>query len=219
MIFWLKLRLSLPEDDWLHFFPMLAGCRSGPQSRLLPNRKRVCTCPSDPPMQCRDFVIYIAVKPSLKRHTLGWQALVLRVGLRRRERIQDCSAIKGQQSDKWHWWRKFIGTQTSVPYQQPDNRHDWKFVLVIEIPQPILEQFCPLFIQIAQMCLILPRWGLILPRIPPPTPVLYSAVNMYIHKHLQPHPKTSLFLVWTWKWAKWTTVWATWTPTGKCFEK
>ena len=27
------------------------------------------------------------------------------------------------------------------------------------------------------MGLILPRWGLILPRIPPPTPVLYSAVT------------------------------------------
>ena len=30
---------------------------------------------------------------------------------------------------------------------------------------------------LAQMGLILPRWGLILPRIPPPTPVLYSAVT------------------------------------------
>ena len=37
---------------------------------------------------------------------------------------------------------------------------------------PILEHFCPLFAQIAQMGLILPRWGLILPRVPPPTPVL-----------------------------------------------
>ena len=35
----------------------------------------------------------------------------------------------------------------------------------------------PLFVQIAQMVLISPRWGLILPRIPPPTPVLYSAVT------------------------------------------
>ena len=42
---------------------------------------------------------------------------------------------------------------------------------------PILEQILLLFAQIAQMGLILPRWGLILPRIPPPTPVLYSAVT------------------------------------------
>ena len=42
---------------------------------------------------------------------------------------------------------------------------------------PILEPLCPLFVQIAQMGLILPRWGLALPRIPPPTPVLYSALT------------------------------------------
>ena len=34
-------------------------------------------------------------------------------------------------------------------------------------------------------------------------------------KHPQPHPKTPVFLAWTWKWAKWTTVWAKWTPTGQ----
>ena len=48
---------------------------------------------------------------------------------------------------------------------------------MIEFPPPILEHFCPLFVQIAQMGLILPRWGLILPRKPPPTPVLYSVVT------------------------------------------
>ena len=42
---------------------------------------------------------------------------------------------------------------------------------------PIPEHFCLLFGQIAQMGLILPRWGLILPRISPPTSVLYSAVT------------------------------------------
>ena len=36
---------------------------------------------------------------------------------------------------------------------------------MIEFPPPILEDFCPLFVQIAQKGLILPRWGLILPRI------------------------------------------------------
>ena len=34
-------------------------------------------------------------------------------------------------------------------------------------PPPILEHFCPIFVQIARMSLILPRWGLILPRMPP----------------------------------------------------
>ena len=42
---------------------------------------------------------------------------------------------------------------------------------------PILEPFCPHYVQIAQMSLFLPRWGLALPRIPPPTPVLHSAVK------------------------------------------
>ena len=48
---------------------------------------------------------------------------------------------------------------------------------MIEFPPPILEHFCPLFVQIAQMGLILPRWALILARIPPPPLVLYSAVT------------------------------------------
>ena len=47
----------------------------------------------------------------------------------------------------------------------------------IEFFPQILEHFCPLFVQIAQIGLILPRWGLILPRSPPPAPVLYSAVT------------------------------------------
>ena len=36
----------------------------------------------------------------------------------------------------------------------------------------LLEHICTFFIQIAPVGLILPRWGLILPRIPPPTPLL-----------------------------------------------
>ena len=83
---------------------------------------------------------------------------------------------------------------------------------------PILEHFWPHIIQIAQIGLILPRWGLILPRKPPPSPVLYSAVTkplLRYTKHLQPHPKTPLFLAWTWKWAKSTTIWAIWTSTGQ----
>ena len=31
-------------------------------------------------------------------------------------------------------------------------------------------------------------------------------------KHPKIHPKTPIFLAWTWKWAKWTTVWATVDP-------
>ena len=46
---------------------------------------------------------------------------------------------------------------------------------MIEFFFTILEHVCPLFVQIAQMSLILPRRGLILPRKPPATPVLYSA--------------------------------------------
>ena len=57
---------------------------------------------------------------------------------------------------------------------------------------PILEHFCPLFIQIAQMGLILPLWGLILPRSPPPTPVHYSAVTHpflgYVRTQNNPKP-------------------------------
>ena len=57
---------------------------------------------------------------------------------------------------------------------------------------PILEHFCPLFIQIAHMGLILPMWGFILPRIPPLTPVLYSAVTHtfwgYVHTQNIPKP-------------------------------
>ena len=41
------------------------------------------------------------------------------------------------------------------------------------------------------MGLILPRWGIILPRIPPPTPVLYSNVTHPFqgYVHIQTFPK------------------------------
>ena len=48
---------------------------------------------------------------------------------------------------------------------------------MIEFPPPIIEHFCPFFVQIAQMGPNLSRWGLILPRIPRPTPVLYSGIT------------------------------------------
>ena len=55
-----------------------------------------------------------------------------------------------------------------------------------------------LFVQIAQMGLILPRWVLILPRIPPPTPVLYSVVtkpfrDMYEHETPPAPPQNTPF--------------------------
>ena len=59
-------------------------------------------------------------------------------------------------------------------------------------------------------------WGLILPRIRPPPPVLYSVVTPFGNIiHHQAHPKTPLFLAWTWKWAKWTTVWEIQISTGQ----
>ena len=54
----------------------------------------------------------------------------------------------------------------------------------------LLRKFCPLSVQIAQMGLILPRWGLILPRIPPPSPLLYSAVTKPLLGVCTKHPKT-----------------------------
>ena len=100
-------------------------------------------------------------------------------------------------------------------------------IFMIEL-SPILEHFCPMLVQIAQLGLILPRWGLILPRTPPPTSVLHSAVtipktsvfytavtNPIWQNTPSAQPKTPLFLTWTWKWAKSTTVWAKWTPTGQ----
>ena len=62
---------------------------------------------------------------------------------------------------------------------------------------PILEQFCPLFRQIAHIGLIFPKWGLILPRIPPANPVLAQSSqtpfwDMYRHKTPpNPPPNTS----------------------------
>ena len=71
------------------------------------------------------------------------------------------------------------------------------------------------------------QMGLILLRIPPPTPVLYSAIthpfqgNVRTHNTLkaQAHPKTPFLLACTWKWAKCTAVWAIWIPTGQTVWK
>ena len=64
----------------------------------------------------------------------------------------------------------------------------------------ILEHICPFLVHIAQMDLILPWWGLILPRIPPPTPILYSAVTHpflgYVHIQNIPKPTPKHHFSW-----------------------
>ena len=88
--------------------------------------------------------------------------------------------------------------------------YDWIF-------SPNSRALLPTFVQIAQIGLILPRWCLILPSMPFPTSVLYSAVTRPFlgctyTKKTQPHPNTLLSLAWTGKWVKWTTIWANWDP-------
>ena len=70
---------------------------------------------------------------------------------------------------------------------------------MIEFSPPILEHFCPLLVHVAQMGLILPKWGLTLPRIPPQhlffTQLSQTSFgDMYVHKTPQAHPKTPIFL-------------------------
>ena len=69
---------------------------------------------------------------------------------------------------------------------------------MIEIFFPILEHFCPLFVQIAQMDLVLPRWGLILPRIPPQ--ILFCTLQshsplggMYVNQTPRSPPQNTSF--------------------------
>ena len=74
----------------------------------------------------------------------------------------------------------------------------WDNVGSLGVQHIMIEFFCqsrallPLLVQIAQMGLILPRWGLILPRITPgpPTPFLYSAVTQKVNN--LDHPKRSM---------------------------
>ena len=79
--------------------------------------------------------------------------------------------------------RRPIAGGLVAPGEQASGQHDF----------PLLEHFCPLFIQLAQM-------GLILPRIPPPTPVLYSAVTKpslgYVHTQNTPNPTPKHPLFW-----------------------
>ena len=95
------------------------------------------------------------------------------------------------------------------------------YLVWLNFVPPILEHFCPLFVQIAETHSFCPDGVSFCPDYhyqplfftqQPQTPFR----DMYVHKKTpQPHPKTPLFLAWTWKWAKWTTVWAIWTPTGQ----
>ena len=69
-------------------------------------------------------------------------------------------------------------SRTGPRSHRPHGRRRWRASAarcqragpMIEFPPPILEHFCALFVHIAQM-------GLILPRIPQVTPVLYSAIT------------------------------------------
>ena len=93
----------------------------------------------------------------------------------------------------------FVSVCTIVQIQM----YLWVYTLNVWIFFPILEHFCPCLVQIAQIGLNLPTWGLILPRIPPPTLILYSAITHpllgYVHTqniHYQT-PKHPFFLAWT----------------------
>ena len=71
---------------------------------------------------------------------------------------------------------------------------------IIEFFPPTSRAICPFFVQIAQMSLVFPRWGLILPRIPLPTSVLYSAVTNpfweYVRTQDTPNPTPKHSLSW-----------------------
>ena len=89
------------------------------------------------------------------------------------------------------------------------SSHRYRTESMIELFFPILEDFCPFFIQIAQEGLILPRWGLILPRIPSPTPVTSQPFRGYVRSqntpNLDPNGAKCMFQKWTklfYKWAK-----------------
>ena len=78
-------------------------------------------------------------------------------------------------SGTWIFWccLKHTYTNTHIHTTTPTTTQPtW-----LNFSPPILEHFGPFFVQIAQMGLTLPRWGLILCRIPTPNPVLYSAVT------------------------------------------
>ena len=66
------------------------------------------------------------------------------------------------------------------------SSHRYRTESMIELFFPILEDFCPFFVQIAQVGLTLPRWGLILPRIPSQplsfTQQSHPFEDMYVHK-------------------------------------
>ena len=68
--------------------------------------------------------------------------------------------------------------------------------MMIDFVFPDSKAFLPFFCTNSHMLLILPRWGLILPRIPPPTLVRYSAVTNpflgYVRTQNTPDPTSKL---------------------------
>ena len=67
------------------------------------------------------------------------------------------------------------------------------YLPIIEVFPPILEPFCPLFVQIAQMGLTLPRWGhpqTLFFTQPSHNPI--ASGDIYKHKTPQSPPKTPL---------------------------
>ena len=91
-------------------------------------------------------------------------------------------------------WRHIELKRISCPWGWWNMLWTWCQVsnIMIEFFSRILEHFYPLFVQIAHMGLILPIWDLILPRIPPPTPVLHSDVthpfSRYVRTQNTPKP-------------------------------
>ena len=71
-----------------------------------------------------------------------------------------------------HRMKKYLNFELYFQFLNGSSSSTW--YLWLNLFFPILEHFCSRFVQIAQMGLILPRWGLTLPRVPPPTLFLLS---------------------------------------------
>ena len=98
------------------------------------------------------------------------------------------------------------------------SSYDWFFFPISRALLPTFSANCPNGSHFAQM-------GSHFAHITTPNPYSllschkpFSGIWTYT-KHPQAHPKTSLLLAWTWKWAKQTTVWAILTPTGQSVWK
>ena len=93
-------------------------------------------------------------------------------------------------------------------WPHPCSAMSFNFMCIRKIRNIMIEFFppnfsralLPFFAQIAKTGLILPRWGLNLPRIPPPIPVLYSAVTHtflgYVQTQNTPKPTSKQPFSW-----------------------